>query len=265
MQRIFVVGAVAAAVLAIGHAQQQTPETPKPTFDVASIKPSSSNAYWWNASPLKGGHGEFRATNATVKQLLTLAYQIREAQIAGGPGWLDSERFNIDAKSDSRTTDDDLPLMLQSLLEFRFHLKAHREIKTVPTYVLVVARAGPKLRRVEDRDCSEKTSPGCSGIRFGGGGLIAENLSMGALATALTSMLRTPVVDETGLIGTYDFKLEFMEPPQAKEQSVASRPGGGALFDGIFGALPQLGLALKSKRSSMEVLIVDSIERPSAN
>jgi len=247
---------LAIALLAAAPADAQS----NPAFDVVSVKPSQSTNYWATLAPMK--NGRFSGRNVTLKLLLSIANKLDEARILGGPGWLESDRFDVEAKCDGVVPDTELPLMLQSLLESRFRVKVHRETKTASGYALMAARNGAKIRPVEARDCpADGKAAGCAGVRFGGRGLTAEYASMRVFAAFLAGMLRKSVVDETGLQGAFDFKLEWIRD--------AADSGGGAAgnsMDWVFSALPQqLGLRLDARKGSTEILVVDGVEKPSAN
>jgi uncharacterized protein (TIGR03435 family) len=198
----------------------------------------------------------------TVKLLLSIAYKVDVARISGGPSWLDSERFDVEAKCDGSAPDQDLSLMLQSLLEARFRLRLHKETKVASRYALVIASNGAKIRPVEPRDCpATGKGLGCVGVRFGGRGLTAEYVSMPVFAGFLAGMLGNAVIDETGLKGAFDFRLEWVRD---------SVDGGGGTsessVDWVSSALPQqLGLKLEAKKASIEMLVIDGIEKPTAN
>jgi len=249
--------AALAATLALTTAQlfSQTPQ-PKPSFDVISIKPSPP----LGTGPFRiggGAQGErFTMTNATLRMLLQTAYQQvgntplgGQMQVIGGPSWMESDRFDVLAKTDcsgGSFSRDRLQLMVQSLLEDRFHLKAHKETRELPTYNLVVAKDGPKLKKSADQTaptpvfpppvpCEPASAnpippppfPGGRGDPFGPGapppprGALMmstgrNGTTMRATATPLTTLvgllsnqLGRTVVDKTGLAGLYDFELTF--------------------------------------------------------
>ena len=267
VQRFLLIAAGIAAIVA-PQAQAQA-AVPRPAFDVTSVKPTISTEYWTTVAPIK--NGRLSARNITVKQLLAMAYKIDPARISGGPKWLDTDHFDVEAKCDAPPPDKDLLLMLQSLLTDRFQLKLHSEAKAASGYALAIARNGPKLQPAVQRDCPADGKPGagCTGVRFAGRGLTAEYVSMASFARALAGILGASVLDETGLKGAYDFKLEWIrdaaeaagEPATALS---AERTGMG--IDWIFSALPQqLGLRLESRKASTEMLVIDGIEKPTAN
>jgi uncharacterized protein (TIGR03435 family) len=249
------------AVIAVPPAGAQAQAAaPRPAFDVASVKPTTSTEYWTTVAPLK--NGRLSARNITVKYLIGMAYKIDASRISGGPKWLDSDRFDIEAKCDAPPPDKDLPLMLQSLLADRFQLRLHNETKVASGYALAIARNGPKIQPAEHRECPAdgKVAAGCSGVRFAGSGLTAEYVSMPGFVRFLAGMLGASVIDETGLSGAFDFKLEWIRD---------AAEGGGApatSLDWIFSALPQqLGLRLEARKAPAEMLVIDGAEKPAAN
>lgn len=157
VQRLFLIASGIAVTVAPPVRAQTRATAPTPAFDVTSVKPSQSTEYWATVAPIK--NGRLSARNVTVKQLLSMAYKVDAARFSGGPRWLDSDRFDVDAKSDPPPPEKDLPLMLQSLLADRFHLKLHNESNLASGYALMVARSGAKLRPVEQRDCPADGKP----------------------------------------------------------------------------------------------------------
>ena len=268
-----------AAVLAIvvmcasPIAQSPTPGVPKPSFEVASVKPNKSGDAGMSMTIQPGGR--YVVTNAPVGLLIRNAYELQQSQLVGLPGWAESERFDIVAKGEqdiAASTQKPSPhqLRLQSLLEERFNLKAHRETRDLPAYALVVARPdgelGPQMKQ-SDVDCVALAAarraggpppplvPGerqpCS-MRMGRGTLSAASMTMVNLAGSLSSAVQRIVLDRTGLSGGFDFDLTY-STDQAADASAPS----------IFTALQeQLGLKLDPVRVPTEVLVIDSIERP---
>ena len=277
-------GACLALFTAVGlFAQSGT----KPlTFEVASIKPSGADDHRVMIQIQPGGG--FRASGTTVKMLLTQAYDVREFQISGGPGWINTERYDIMAKAgDSGASDspDDLRKMtdeqrrtvgeqmrerLRALLAERFQLTIHRETKEQSVYALVVAKGGPKLQQSEGKEGS-----GPKGMmRMGRGQLSGQGVALQMLTQSLSSQLGRPVIDQTGLKGNFDFKLEWTPDP-----GQSGGPFGGAPPPGVDGPPPpdpngpsvftavqeQLGLRLESQKGPVEMLVIDKVEKPSEN
>jgi uncharacterized protein (TIGR03435 family) len=211
------------------------------TFEVASVKPNPSGS----------GHSDtdvdgnlLRMTNVTLKACITWAYRMTDAQIAG-PEWLESERFDIVAKTESGKPQ---PEMLQAVLAERFKLAVHRETKELTVYALVVAKNGPKI---------QKADPGEGDTTSRRGHLTAQRTSMHGLARFLAGpnvRLGRPVVDKTGLDGVFDFNLDWT--PENSSQTRADAPPS------IFVALQeQLGLKLEAQKAPVEVLMVDHVEK----
>src|SRR5215471_17926969 len=129
--------------------------TPPKRFEVASVKPSMSVTVSSNRTVAPGGR--LTVTNATLKSLIQWSYGLPAFQISGGPGWLDSDRFDIEAKPEGSATQQDVMQMLQILLAERFKFAVHRETKEVAVYALVLVRSGPKLREVKEDETNSRT------------------------------------------------------------------------------------------------------------
>jgi len=262
----------------------------RPQFEAASIKPSSTGELRMRmVRPLPGR----LEADAPVRMLMQNAYTAQPFQIVGGPAWIDSDKYEIEAKADGNASRAQLFLMLQSLLEDRFQLKIHRETRELPVYSLVAARNGPKLPRPKEGGCEAATPetppewPGvgrmrppdqnqpvlarcdsvnvslaASGARMQGG-----KIPMSEFVRMLSSVLDRTVIDKTGFTGLFDLRLEFL-PDDATPPLPAPPPGAGldSKTPSIFIALQeQLGLRLESAKGPVEVIVVDHIERPSAN
>ncbi|HYL39521.1 MAG TPA: TIGR03435 family protein [Bryobacteraceae bacterium] len=244
---------------------------PKKGFEVATIKP---NAEKDNRFMMPGGPqgGTYKATGVTLKMLIMYAYGVRAAfQVAGGPSWIGTERWDIQAKVAGETpvTRDQFLQMLRDLLEDRFQLKARRESKEMPVYELVVAKNGPKLTphtggapKPEDR------------IRIRYGSLQFRQGTPAGLAFQLSVQLGRTVIDKTGLTGEYDFNLEWAPepgqgglegiglPPDPNLPLAPADPNRASIFIAI---QEQLGLHLESQKGPVEMVVIDSVEKPSAN
>src|SRR5437867_5013230 len=149
-----------AAIAAIAmHAFSQAGNT-RPSFDVASIKPNNSGV---NRIGIGAPGGTFNATNVTLRLLIRFAYRIQDFQILGGPKWMDTDHFDVLAKPEGGARPippEQMGLMVQSLLEDRFQLKFHREMRELPTYTLVVAKDGPKIKLSADQTPPGPPQPG---------------------------------------------------------------------------------------------------------
>jgi uncharacterized protein (TIGR03435 family) len=193
-------------------------------------------------------------------------------RIRGGPAWVRSDRYTLDATAEG-TRDAKLLLgpMLQSLLTDRFQLKTRREVEEVAMYALTVAKSGLKLKPMEGGGCipydpnNRPTSffpPGakliCGLVQNTGTVLDAGGVGLGRLATVLSGILDRHVIDKTGLIGVFNIHLEF-----ARDDSLPPDAAGGP---SIFTALPQqLGLKLEQAKGPREHIVIDHVERPSEN
>jgi uncharacterized protein (TIGR03435 family) len=205
-----------------------------------------------------------------------MAYDIRNFQISGGPGWVNSERYDIVAKSsteelgdgtgDSQASIGKVRLRLQALLAERFQLKVSRVTKELPVYVLTVGRNGPKL--VEGQ-ASRGTGSAPAGIQAGCGQMTGTNTSMANLAYKLSKELDRVVLDRTGLSGEYNFRLLWAPelgpcsvPGYGGAESALNSSGGPSIFTAIE---EQLGLKLEAQKGPVDVIVINRIEAPSAN
>ena len=205
------------------------------SFDAASIKPSQ------NAGPAApvgirvAPGGRLVTVNTTLRMLVNYAYNVRDAQITGGSSWIDSDRFDIEARPESVATQDQLRFMLQTLLADRFGLKIHKEPKEMNVYALTVAKGGPKLKQ------SEK--PGdAPQMHMAPGAVSATGATMAQLVQPLSNFIGRTVVDKTGLTGKYDFELKwtpdpglgFQGPAAARRPSPSGATGPAAGLSEIF-------------------------------
>lgn len=236
---------------------QQTPTANTHLFEVFSIKPSRNQGRP-SALFLPGGE-RFSATNAVLIALIMVAYDADPSQISGKA--LDafrSESYDVEARAEHAVSREQMKLMLQASLADRFKLRLHRETKVLPVYALVVGKGGPKFR--------EGNGGAESGGRGSDGQYIFRNISMLHFALGLGKGLDRPIIDRTGLAGTYDFELAFT-PEVAGQGDRNGRergpnPGGPSLFTAL---QEQLGLRLESQRAPIEFLIVDHVEKPTEN
>jgi uncharacterized protein (TIGR03435 family) len=238
--------AILAAVLCFGQAP--------PHFDVVSIRPNRSDDPGGNMWPIAGG---FSARNLSVHMLMQSAYNLKGWQILGGPAWVKTDRYDIEAKAEGNPDFQEKLQMLQPLLADRFQLKFHRETRQMPLYSLTVARNGPKL---------QATAAGARGYFREGRGLIeGKDINMRTLADLLGGSLGQPVTDKTGITGGFDINLEWTPTEGEADYNFGDRPidpNGPSLFTVID---EQLGLKLEASKGAVEVLIIDHVEKPSEN
>jgi uncharacterized protein (TIGR03435 family) len=274
--------ALAVAVLTLGacHAFGQ-PATPRPEFEVASIKLNKSAGF---GGILNTVHGRFTATNVPLQVLITLAYRIKEFQVSGAPDWLTSERYDIEAKAEGDLAFQAALPMLQTLLEDRLQLKFHRETKELPIYALVVAKAG-KLHEAEG-ECGPRPStpppppePGklptapCGGFFGFPGHLSGQKVAIPQLLDSISRLTSRVVLNKTNLTGKYDINLEytpeqgqFQAPPGGAPPGLPPLPQPDPNGPSLFTALQeQLGLKLESQKGPVEMLVIEHVERPSEN
>jgi uncharacterized protein (TIGR03435 family) len=220
-------------------------------FEVASIRPSSAAPGAGTSVNLFEG-GRIRITNEPAKLLIRFAFRLQDAQIIGGPNWLDQDRFDIEAKTgrSQKPTAEEFEPMFQALLTDRFGLQFHRETKELTVGALVVAKGGPKLTLSREELGSSSTNGGSKKLD-----LVATGTSMALLASYVGNRLNRIVVDRTGLSGSYDFKLEWA--PDGEVDSPAP-PLVSALQD-------QLGLRIEAQKAQVEVLVIERITRPTEN
>jgi bla regulator protein BlaR1 len=227
--------------------------------------------------------------NQTLQELLKLAYGVQASQISGGPDWLTTARFNIEAKLDDATVAElkklspeqqkmERDLMLQNLLAEQFKVALHRESRLLPAQVLAIAKNGPKIQPAKPGDTYPNGIKGPDGLPagphkfdFGADGVIVQALPMSFVANNLAMHLNQPVVDRTGLTGDYDFTLRFSpEGATAHEENgrkvtTTSLSSLDARNAALVNAIEeQLGLKLDPQTIPLPVLIIDRAENPSA-
>jgi bla regulator protein BlaR1 len=242
----------------------QTPSGIAPVYEIASIKP---NKYSTGMSGFGFLLERFTTTGATLKLLIREAYGVEDDQIVGAPNWLNSERYDIEAKAGKSVADELQKLsfdqrvleyrrMLQALLADRFKLTVHRETKELPAYALVIASNGPKLEPAKPGDTYPNGMKDLDGfghgdiMEFGRGLLTGQGVPMAFLVRELSKKLGGRiVVDKTQLGGKFDFTLQWT-PDES----------GVALFTAI---QEQLGLKLELQKGPVEVLVLDHAEMPS--
>ena len=264
------------------QSQPQNSAAPSPTYqyEAATIKSSKGPGPGGRIGMWAAPDG-FSAWFITLQQMIAVAYGVERFQISGGPGWLPSERFDIEAKMDAATVDalgklsqDQRVLarqqMLQALLADRFQLTVNRETNQLTIYKLVIAKGGSKLQEAQP----DGAHPGAGSMRGSvlSGEVAAQAVPIARLARDLTQMLGHPVLDKTELKGVYDFKLQFtpddrLQPPSglAPDQRLPVPPADSnvpSLFDAL---QEQLGLKLEPGKGPVEVIAVDRVEKPSAN
>jgi uncharacterized protein (TIGR03435 family) len=230
------------------------------SFDAASIKlsqhpvgPDYNNKISITGTGLRG-------SNVTLKRLIGEAYGLQPHQVSGGPSWLDSTEYEIEATSGRSVTREETRSMLRRLLEERFRLATHNEAKEMRAFELVVDKNGPKIRPAKDGDAAAATEfPNFHGSLQQFANVLAVQLSIPVMddpgKPGMASGGPLPVIDRTGLPGIYDFRVEARPEPGGDMITLWQR----ILQD-------QLGLRLENRKTRVEILVVDRVERtPSAN
>jgi len=249
---------------ASGQSQQSASE-----FEAASIRPNQTGDVNMGAFAQPGGR--FRARNVPAKFLIEAAYDVKDFQIAAATfSWIGEDRFDITAKAPEGTPDgfESLKPMLRSLLATRFKLAVHSETRELPVFNLVPAKGGLRTSAPKDATCvapdprssqPRVRTPSCGNIRTRKGVIEAYGITMPRLAGALSDALGRPVVDKTGFTGIFDAHLEFA--PDATLGVTTD-----ALQRSIFSALQQeLGVKLDASKGPVQMIVIDSVERPSEN
>jgi uncharacterized protein (TIGR03435 family) len=259
-----------AAVISISAAvlsSAQSNGLDEPHFDVASIKLNTDGDYRVYVADNPGGR--FSATGISFRLLMRYGYDVQDLQITGGPRWIGTDRWNVEAKAVGVV--DRIPVeqqkrMIQALLADRFQLKVHFEKKKpMPAYALVVEKNGPKFKNSTEEPAFE--------IQVGRGHISLQKAQITALAAQLTRQLGRQVIDKTNLHEQYDFALDWTPAP-GENSAIPGQPGpppetqpdADDIRPSIFTALRgQLGLRLQSTKAPLDVLVIDRVERPSEN
>jgi len=246
--------------------------TPQRSFEVASVKPNVSNA---GPSDPKITPERFSWANVTLRQLIQVAYDVRPYQLIALPGWVDDARFDVAATTGVAGSPGQMNSMLQSLLVDRFDLVTHREQREVPAYVLILARPGKLGPNIHPstKDCESvrsrqldsataQTEYAACSPQLGLARLKIGGVRIPFLASALTRILERPVVDKTGLPGTFDMELSWTPDPMMLPNRGSTSPtvpsGGPSIFTAL---AEQLGLKVLSDRTLIDVMVVDRLSQ----
>jgi len=263
-------------MLLVGLAVSALPlggQSDTPRFEVASVKPNNSG------SPTSSGRsvkGSISFSNMALRFLISNAFSVRPNRLIGGPSWIDTDRYDIETRAPETASDEQIRLMLRTLLAERFKLVTRTESREQPAYALVVARSdgrlGPKLiassacdnaaRFTVAAPAAESKLPEsmpCGSRRWNDGRetvIRAGAQPLAPLVRALDGTDDRQVLDRTNLTGTFTFEVRFAPP----NVSVTNNDSG---LPSVFAALEeQLGLKLESTRAPLDVLVIDSVERP---
>jgi uncharacterized protein (TIGR03435 family) len=250
------------AFLLAAFAFAQTADNP--SFTVADVKLSKPGTINSGSQFVPGG--KYLARGVTMLNMISDAYGVEAEMIVGGPNWLDSARYDITTKAPPATDDVTAKLMLRSLLAERFKLVIHKDQKAMPSYALSVSKRGLKLK--------ESAAPGPQNCDGSGGGakditMTCQHMTIADLAQQLRQNARgyvdQPVVDMTGLKGTYDYTLSWTPKGLLRKpgESEGDKPAGTSLFDAVE---RQLGLKLELQKQPVPVIVIDKVtEKPTDN
>ncbi len=277
-----------ASCLSYGQGPDKAAASDAPRFAVASIKRNPSREQLSMAVPMGVGYrpgGRMTAGNAPLAMLIQRAYSVHDFQVVGGPSWIHTDGYDIEAKPETNTDQKRMWLMLRTLMADRFKLSMHHETRSLPVFDLEAVKGGPKLAAPTGGACAEvltgppergqHAAPPCGpGLLKSGTGLSMEGISvsMPALAKMLSSLLGREVIDKTGFTGRFALHLDFAmddtldglpnpEAPDASGQRAAAATGPSlrtALQE-------QLGLRLQASTGPVDVLAIDHVERPTEN
>jgi uncharacterized protein (TIGR03435 family) len=236
------------STLLLSDAPAATGQTPSsPNFEVASVRPAPPQADPNTGTICFPGRGRFTATHISLARLIRLAYDVDDIQITNKPDWLETNLYDVVANPEAgiQLSRDELRPRLQNLLHQRFHLVVHIEARSIPGYVLIVAKGGPHLTPTKGDH-----PPGWR-INISSGQMRGVNWSMPQLAKYLTAAASAPVVDQTGIAGSYD--IGFSYDPKPDDESDLS-PLDVALKEAT-------GLLLKGQKVLTENIVIDSVDR----
>jgi len=255
----------AIVLLAITLAGYGQSDVEPPKYEVASIKPNTDGdfRFAFRIEP----KGPLAATGITLKRLMMTAYDVQGFRIVGGPNWVVSRRWDVQAKPDRVVSADQIRPMLRALIEDRFQLRSHSEKRQLPVYELSLDRKGSKVPRVKGNETQ-------ADVRVAAGSIQLTKATAATFAGQLSYALGRPVIDRTGLSGEFDFALEWTPEPgedggpttAGLPHGARDRPASAAEGPSIFTAIPeQLGLRLTSGRGPVEVIVIDDVQMPTAN
>jgi uncharacterized protein (TIGR03435 family) len=254
-------------------------------FEVASIKPHPSGDRAGAVPQFMPG-GRFHVAGLPLQFTIAFAYNLpfQGTQLSGGPAWIRSQEdaYDIEAKADLATLkdlsrqerEDKLRLMLQALLAERFGLTILRETKEQPIYILTVAKNGPKLQKsaLDPTDCDDPANHCHAGGSGQGRGIHVKAFRMADLAVSLSNFTDRPLIDRTGLTGLYDIDTEGWVPmrprpprPPGQEPTAEDVAFADPARPTLFMIFDKLGLKMESSRANVEMVVIDRVEKPTAN
>ncbi|HXE08588.1 MAG TPA: TIGR03435 family protein [Acidobacteriaceae bacterium] len=217
----------------------------------------------------------YEAQNATLKFLIATAYNLKDNAISGGPDWLNSDHYDLIAKITASDESGPPALtaqqrreMLRAVLADRFHLMVHAETKDGPVFDLALTKNGPKFHQATPNDTFAKGVTALDGRAHPGspmmvrpGNVVGQGITLASLNDLLTQIVHRPIIDKTGLTGRYDISLEW-KPDNIPDTSPLADSSAPSIFTAV---QEQLGLKLSPSTAPLDVLVIDSAQKPTPN
>jgi uncharacterized protein (TIGR03435 family) len=277
----------AALVIVAGLALGQT-KAARPHFSVASIKPDSPDNEFASEFETELSGGRLHAHQVLLREFIEGAYEVKPFQLLNGPRWINTQGYSIEATAEGRVSQQEMLLMMRALLEDRFKLKARRETRNLPVYNLSIARGGTKLSPARVGSCAQVDTPDplpqpeqgkppavpCGRVfqitTPAGARMLGTTVVMPELVKVLVTVLGRPVIDKTAYTRAFDVNLDFaLDDVLAGLHATldhplpATDPGKAASI--LTAIQQQLGLKLEAAKGPVEVIVIDSVDRPSGN
>ena len=227
----------------------------QPAFAVASIHPSAGEVKFEHDGNTETTPGTLRMQDVSVETCIKWAYGVQESQIAG-PTWIDSDKFDITAKADGPATEDEMKRMLQTLLTDRFRLSFHHQEKELKAFVLTVAKGGSKVTPAAAPDAKPYRQNSANGS-------VVKSMTIQQFGDFISQPLHMPVVDQTGLPGKYDFVIDFTPYLPDEKNMGPNRPDSTSILMAAMEG--ELGIKMETRKTQVDVMVIDHVEKPSAN
>jgi uncharacterized protein (TIGR03435 family) len=249
-------------------------EDADPSFEVATIKPNNTGATSMQGLVIRGR--KFMTRASSLGDLISFAYEVQAKQIVNAPDWLDKDRYDIEATPEQEGVPNaaQIRTMIRKLIADRFSLKFHHDKREMSAYVLTVGKDGHKLKptQLKGNLPGIGISPGTGGITLNMANATIQDFT-GFLQILV---LDRPVVDKTGIQGRYDFRCTFTPdesqfgghpPPMPNQANNTGSPDtAAATAPSLYDAIQQeLGLKLSAEKTSVDVIAIDHVDKPSAN
>jgi uncharacterized protein (TIGR03435 family) len=254
----WLVAGLAVGLFHFPQVRAQSPTVTAPAIEVSTIKRSDY------PGRLIGLPGPTLTTRGTpLKDVILWAYNVHPSQVLGGPGWVDTDKYDIVAKpvGGGLLDGEQIKAMLRTLMADRFQLKLRHETKELPVYALTIGKNGPKMKARTEGDGGAAFT-----LLIGGPRWPVRNAPMAQMVSVLQMVvLDRPVLDKTGLTGRFDFDLVWTPDETqfgGKGSSMPADPNAPNIFTAF---QEQLGLKLEPQKAAVDVLVIDAVERPSEN